>query len=242
VINRETLSLGSLKLEITESVIMRQPQKAAKILQQLRTLGVGLACDDFGTGFSSLSSLRDFPFDTLKIDRSFIDPETYDDRSAAIITTITELAHRLNMVVVAEGIETQDQIDNLAALNIDLGQGYLIGQPMTATDVADLLRALPNVPAPAAALTSQFELPENAATTVIEDDETESPLRRSLPKFIDDQDEEEEFVPELLPSIFAMPKPGAATKAKAKPVKKAAKKPVKKLAKRGKKPASRKSR
>ncbi len=237
VINRETLSLGSLKLEITESVIMRHPQKAAKILQSLRTLGVGLACDDFGTGFSSLSSLRDFPFDTLKIDRSFIDPDTYDARSATIISTITDLAHRLGMTVVAEGIEEQDQIDNLAALNCDLGQGYLIGQPMTATEVADLLQVLQHK------LSSNEQILNNYAASTSRDPapaivdvpepSDQLPLRRNMPTFVDDQDEEEDFVPELLPSIFSVPKLGsvkpkkrAVTKKKA--VKRAKTKPAKK--------------
>ena len=211
VINRETLSLGSLKIEVTESVIMRQPQKAAKLLQQLRSLGVGLSCDDFGTGFSSLSSLRDFPFDTLKIDRSFIDPETYDDRSATIIATITDLAHRLNMVVVAEGIETQDQIDNLALLGCDLGQGYLIGQPITATEVAAILQVLPRKIVSDSEMYQQ-QMPEVAeeimAVAKSSDPRDERPLRRNLPVYIGDQDEEDGFVPELLPSIFAVPRMG----------------------------------
>ena len=211
VINRETLSLGSLKIEVTESVIMRQPQKAAKLLQQLRSLGVGLSCDDFGTGFSSLSSLRDFPFDTLKIDRSFIDPETYDDRSATIIATITDLAHRLNMVVVAEGIETQDQIDNLALLGCDLGQGYLIGQPITATEVAAILQVLPRKIVSDSEIYQQ-QMPEVAeeimAVAKSSDPRDELPLRRNLPVYIGDQDEEDGFVPELLPSIFAVPRMG----------------------------------
>ena len=237
VINRETLSLGSLKLEITESVIMRQPQKAAKILQSLRTLGVGIVCDDFGTGFSSLSSLRDFPFDTLKIDRSFIDPDTYDDRSATIISTITELAHRLGMTVVAEGIEEQDQIDNLALLNCDLGQGYLIGQPMTANEVAELLQVLQHkILSNEQALshyvtsTSIDPIPEVINEPVLSD---QSPLRRNMPIFVDDQDEEEEFVPELLPSIFSVPKLGSTkpkkrTMTTKKPVKRVNPKPAKK--------------
>ena len=132
VLERESLEAGSLKLEITETVIMRQPERAANILRQLQAMGVGLACDDFGTGFSSLASLRDFPFDTLKIDRSFIAPDNFTDRNGKIITSITALARSLNMAVVAEGIETQEQIDNLAALGCGLGQGYLIGVPETA--------------------------------------------------------------------------------------------------------------
>ena len=233
-INRETLSLGSLKLEITESVIMRQPQKAAKILQQLRTLGVGLACDDFGTGFSSLSSLRDFPFDTLKIDKSFIDPETYDDRSATIIKTITELAHRLSMTVVAEGIEQQDQIDNLALLGCDLGQGYLIGQPKTAVEVAQSLQVLQqklsNDVEPEESFVSSFQPAYISEPTKNLKTSDESPLRRNLPIFVDDQDDEEDFVPELLPSIFSVPKSKPPRPKKPKPAaikKTAQKKPAK---------------
>ena len=210
VINRETLSLGSLKIEITESVVMRQPQQIAKLLQQLRNMGVGLSCDDFGTGFSSLSSLRDFPFDTLKIDRSFIDPETYDDRSATIITTITDLAHRLNMVVVAEGIENQDQIDNLAVLGCDLGQGYLIGQPITATEVATMLQVLPQK------ILSAFETPTTVPSFAPQYlHPPEFPLRRSLPIFSDGEEIEEDDVPEILPSIFSVPRPGTHTVKKA---------------------------
>jgi diguanylate cyclase (GGDEF)-like protein/PAS domain S-box-containing protein len=236
VINRETLSLGSLKIEVTESVIMRQPQKAAKLLQQLRSLGVGLSCDDFGTGFSSLSSLRDFPFDTLKIDRSFIDPETYDDRSATIISTITDLAHRLNMVVVAEGIESQDQIDNMAMLGCDLGQGYLIGQPITATEVAAILQVLPRKIVSDSELYQQ-QMPqlreEVISVAKSSDRRDELPLRRNLPVYIGDEDEDGDFVPELLPSIFAVPRMGEVQPKKRvapskKPIKRAKPKPTKK--------------
>jgi diguanylate cyclase (GGDEF)-like protein/PAS domain S-box-containing protein len=233
VINRETLSLGSLKIEITESVVMRQPQKMAKLLQQLRSIGVGLSCDDFGTGFSSLSSLRDFPFDTLKIDRSFIDPETYDDRSATIIATITDLAHRLNMVVVAEGIETQDQIDNLAMLGCDLGQGYLMGQPITATEVAAKLQVLPRkiISDNELYLQQLPDVPDIVATVARSSDpRQELPLRRNLPVFIGDTVEEGDDVPELLPSIFAVGRMGEIP-----PKKKhaAAKKPVKRAKTKG---------
>ena len=252
VINRETLSLGSLKIEVTESVIMRQPQKTAKLLQQLRSIGVGLSCDDFGTGFSSLSSLRDFPFDTLKIDRSFIDPEIYDDRSATIITTITDLAHRLNMAVVAEGIENQDQIDNLALLGCDLGQGYLIGQPITATEVAAMLQVLPRKVADDLEILEQGMLP-NLPTRMAGKDifnisiadnlmqiapASQSPLRRNMPIFIGDESEEGDNVPELLPSIFSVPRTPAA-----KPKKVVRKPPTKVATKRAKpKPAKKRGR
>lgn len=143
IMERESLAPGRLKLEITESVIMHQPNRVADLFRQLRRLGVGLACDDFGTGFSNLASLRDLPFDTLKLDRSFIAAEDFGDRSRTIITTITDLANRLGMVVVAEGIERQLQVEQLLALGCDLGQGYLIGLPLSAAEVSDQMSIMP---------------------------------------------------------------------------------------------------
>ncbi|MBG1233414.1 putative bifunctional diguanylate cyclase/phosphodiesterase [Aestuariivirga litoralis] len=142
VLEREQPEPGSLKIEITETVIMRQPERSAKVLRQLRSLGLGLACDDFGTGFSSLASLRDLPFDMLKIDRSFIAGGDFEERNAKIIGSITALAAGLGMGVVAEGIETQAQIDALAALGCTLGQGYLLGMPENA-EAATLLLSRP---------------------------------------------------------------------------------------------------
>ncbi len=132
VLDKESLEHSSLKIEITETVIMRQPERSASVMKQLRGMGVSLACDDFGTGFSSLASLRDFPFDTLKLDRSFVLGEDFEERNATIISSIATLAQSLGMVVVAEGIETQQQIDMLAALGCTLGQGYFLGVPETA--------------------------------------------------------------------------------------------------------------
>ena len=139
ILDRENLVPGSLKIEVTETMIMRQPERSAKLMQQLQGMGVGLACDDFGTGFSSLASLRDFPFDTLKIDRSFLTEDGLDERNAKIVSSITALARSLNMAVVAEGLETQAQIDKLAELGCGLGQGYLIGIPEPAEQAATRL-------------------------------------------------------------------------------------------------------
>jgi diguanylate cyclase (GGDEF)-like protein len=220
IIEREGLKPNSLKIEVTESVIMRHPERATRLFERLRALGVGLACDDFGTGYSNLSSIRDLPFDTLKIDRSFLTPESFDTRSSMIITTITELAHGLGMVVVAEGIETQNQIDRMAELGCDLGQGYLIGEPMAAREISELLSATPkfnvNMPVPIAAPTPEPGLAPMA------------PRTRSL---------FDPPVPELevLPSIFSLqskPKPVPQKKTKAKtPAKRPAKKPAKKITK-----------
>ena len=143
VVEREGLRAHSLKIEITESVLMRQPERAKYILEQLQSLGVGLACDDFGTGFSSLASIRDLPFDTLKLDRTFIAPSGLDQRSEHVIAGIAEMAHGLGMTVVAEGIEAQDQLDRLAELGCDLGQGFLIGMAVEAKDVSNHLAVLP---------------------------------------------------------------------------------------------------
>jgi diguanylate cyclase (GGDEF)-like protein len=214
VINRESLSADSLKIEVTESVIMRHPERAAKLFDRLRSMGVGIACDDFGTGFSNFSSLRNLPFDTLKLDRSFIAPESFDQRSGKIITTITELAHSLGMLVVAEGIEDQDQRDRLLLLGCDLGQGFFIGQPMPSTEVTDMLAVLPRI------------IAQNTPLEI----SSRKPVERLAPmaaRRVLLNDEE----PEELPSIFAMSPPvietvkPAAKKAKPKlPAKKAKRK------------------
>jgi hypothetical protein len=109
----------------------------------VKQLGVGLACDDFGTGYSSLSSLRHLPFDTLKVDRSFVSPEAEDEKAAIILQSIVSLAHDLGLTIVAEGIEDQAQVDRLVDLECDYGQGFFIGQPMTAKQVGESLTSMP---------------------------------------------------------------------------------------------------
>jgi len=201
VLERENLIVGSLKLEVTETVIMRQPERSARILQQLQAMGIGLACDDFGTGFSSLSSLRDFPFDTLKIDRSFLTPEGPDQRNAKIISSITALASSLGMAVVAEGIETQAQIDRLAELGCGLGQGYLIGMPEPA-DQAGARLLHDRMPAPPPSLFAPLPLPELSRTQSLYEPVGGPPVisaPRQLPLVEDLKGQLEE-----LPSIFTL--------------------------------------
>jgi diguanylate cyclase (GGDEF)-like protein len=224
ILGREGLNANSLKIEVTESVIMRHPERAARLFERLRSLGVGLACDDFGTGFSSLSSLRDLPFDTLKIDRSFIVPESFDHRSGMIITTITELAHSLGMVVVAEGIENQNQVDRLAQLGCDLGQGYLIGQAMATADVTDMLAVLPRIIAKTASNFEKMNLLEVAALTPAPGHAPLAPRR-----VVETEDE-----PEELPSIFSVPKKSAppSVKSKKKPIARTQPKAVKRTKRR----------
>ena len=145
VINREGLRPNALKIEITESVAMHHADRARAFIQRLQALGVGVACDDFGTGFSSLASLRDLPFDTLKIDRSFLSPEAIEGRGGIILDSVVALAHNLGMLVVGEGIESDAQVLRLQDMGCDLGQGFHLGEPMMARQVQDLLAVLPVV-------------------------------------------------------------------------------------------------
>ncbi|MFL6255105.1 MAG: putative bifunctional diguanylate cyclase/phosphodiesterase [Pyrinomonadaceae bacterium] len=133
------LKAANLKLEITESMVMENFDTAIDMLTQLRILGVGLSIDDFGTGYSSLSYLHRFPIDTLKIDRSFVTQMTDNSENAEIVRTIVTLARSLDMEVVAEGVETADQLRQLGDLGCDYGQGYLFSRPVGAGQAAELL-------------------------------------------------------------------------------------------------------
>ena len=120
-----------LHLEVTESVVIDNPEAAAKLLERLRATGVGISLDDFGTGYSSLSSLRQFPFDTLKIDRSFISTNG-DRRNDEIVRTISNLARILGMDVTVEGLESAGQVERMRALGIDYAQGFYFSPPVDA--------------------------------------------------------------------------------------------------------------
>jgi c-di-GMP-specific phosphodiesterase len=115
---------GALKLEITESDIMRDPEYAAKVLQSLRDAGAGLALDDFGTGFSSLSYLTRLPFDTLKIDRYFVRTMATNEGSDKIVRSVVNLGRDLDLEVVAEGVENAVMARRLLQIGCDYGQGY----------------------------------------------------------------------------------------------------------------------
>jgi predicted signal transduction protein with EAL and GGDEF domain len=137
---RETgLDPHSLKLEITETVVMENIETATQTLEQLRALGVELSIDDFGTGYSSLSYLQRFPVSTLKIDRSFVSRMTESDGTAEIVRTITKLAQNLGMDVVAEGVETEGQRARLEDFECEFGQGYFFSRPMDVGDAEALL-------------------------------------------------------------------------------------------------------
>ena len=130
-----------LKLEITESMLMKDPDRAGRILEACREHGMGIAVDDFGTGYSSLSYLSTLPITKLKIDRCFVKAMTTDPTSRKIVNTIRFLARELNIPVVAEGIESEAEAMALEALKCEYGQGYLFGRPMPASDALLLLRA-----------------------------------------------------------------------------------------------------
>ncbi|MEJ7618955.1 MAG: EAL domain-containing protein [Pyrinomonadaceae bacterium] len=140
---RETgLDPQSLKLEITESAVMENIDAALALLQRLHALGLSLSIDDFGTGHSSLSYLQRFPIGTLKIDRSFVSRMAESSESAEIVRTIIALAQNLKMVVVAEGIETAEQLIQLRNLTCQLGQGYYFSRPVDAPAAGQLFHAL----------------------------------------------------------------------------------------------------
>jgi EAL domain-containing protein (putative c-di-GMP-specific phosphodiesterase class I) len=134
------ISSRQLGLEMTESSLIPNVRIAMEVLGSLRRLGVSLLMDDFGTGYSSLNNLHAFPFDVLKIDRSFVVRMTEGEQPLQIVRTIIELARVMGMEVVAEGIETSEQYRLLREMQCRYGQGYLFARPMTAEAVTELLR------------------------------------------------------------------------------------------------------
>jgi diguanylate cyclase (GGDEF)-like protein len=138
ILDETHLDPNCLKLEITESVVMENAEAAISMLVRMKALGVRLSIDDFGTGYSSLSYLHRFPVDTLKIDRSFVNQISVSGENAEIVRTIKTLASNLGMDVVAEGVETLEQMRRLEELECEYGQGYLFSQPLE-RDAAEVL-------------------------------------------------------------------------------------------------------
>lgn len=132
---------GTLVLEVTETLMMNDPERAAAILASLKGLGVEIALDDFGTGYSSMAYLKTFPVDVIKIDRSFVSGIDADPRNEAIVRAVTDLGHGLGLAVLAEGIETEGEREVLARIGCDLAQGYLFGRPTPAEGLTALLES-----------------------------------------------------------------------------------------------------
>jgi diguanylate cyclase (GGDEF)-like protein len=209
LIAREGVLPYAVKIEITESVVMRYPERARQLVRRLRTMGIGVACDDFGTGFSNLASLRELAFDTLKMDRSFLADSALDGRGGIILQSVVNMAHSLGMAVVAEGIESEEQARSLVALGCELGQGYVLGQPMPPREVHGMLAVLPR----------QIEQSAQIAYQ-------QAPVE---PLAEDAEWEDEVYEPESLPSLFDVY--AARDSRGKKPVKKTAKKKPKPKAK-----------
>jgi hypothetical protein len=142
VVGRNVLARGTLRLEITESLVMENPEQATHILAQLKDAGAGLALDDFGTGYSSLSYLDRFPFDVIKIDRSLVQASSGDAAGSPIIRSVVALSHELGKRVVAEGIESSEHAAFLRSIGCEMAQGYYYGEPMPERDVLHLLRLI----------------------------------------------------------------------------------------------------
>lgn len=138
-LDRYQLSGEELNIEITESVVMDNPEQIADKLSQIKQLGIGIHMDDFGTGHSSLSCLHRFPIDVLKIDQSFVSTMDSNPEYEAIVFAIISLAHNLNVKVIAEGIETEQQLQQLRDLGCDYGQGYFFAKPKPTSEIASVL-------------------------------------------------------------------------------------------------------
>jgi EAL domain-containing protein (putative c-di-GMP-specific phosphodiesterase class I) len=146
ILERCELSASHLELEITESLLMAHVGKEQQLFETLAALGVRLAIDDFGTGYSSLSYLRRFPIDTLKIDRSFVIDIPEDADNAAITEAIVRLGQSLRLDLVAEGVETKEQLEYLGSIGCKKIQGFFFSRPLPAEEMSRLLERQPLKP------------------------------------------------------------------------------------------------
>jgi EAL domain-containing protein (putative c-di-GMP-specific phosphodiesterase class I) len=145
VLRENDVDASSLRLELTESILMEDPAGTALILEKLKGIGVGLKIDDFGTGYSSLSYLCRLPFDTLKIDRSFVQDMGEGRDGAEIVKAVMSLAAGLRLSVVAEGVETREQAEQLRGLGCHYAQGFYFSRPVEAEAAARLLARDPQL-------------------------------------------------------------------------------------------------
>ena len=139
VVEEAHLPASLFELELTEGVLMQDVEGGQRSLRALKEFGFALAVDDFGTGYCSLSYLKRFPLDTLKVDRTFVNEATVDAEDAAIVRAIIGLGHNLGLTLVAEGVETDEQLQFLRAAGCDMVQGYLLSRAIPADAFARLL-------------------------------------------------------------------------------------------------------
>ena len=176
ILARHKLAAKYIELELTESLVMRDPEEAAQTMDALRNRGFRIALDDFGTGYSSLAYLRRFPFDAVKIDRTFVNDIIRNPGDAAIATAVIAMAHRLNLEVVAEGVETEGQLHFLRQHDCDHIQGFYFSRPVPVEAFADMLRTRK-------AISFEHEAPvDETRTLLIVDDEPgiRAALQRTL--------------------------------------------------------------
>ncbi|HYC59414.1 MAG TPA: EAL domain-containing protein, partial [Thermoanaerobaculia bacterium] len=140
ILNETGFPAGSLELEITESSAMQSPETSIRTLYELKKLGIRISLDDFGTGHSSLSYLKRFPIDTLKIDQSFVHDITSEPDTAAIVTAIVAMAHSLRLNVIAEGVEYAEQANFLRHHGCDQMQGFLMTPPISSAEFLQFVR------------------------------------------------------------------------------------------------------
>ncbi|HVE45360.1 MAG TPA: EAL domain-containing protein [Acidimicrobiales bacterium] len=179
-LTRSGMAPGQLCLEITESVLLEDANRSARALEQLKALGVRIGVDDFGTGFSSLTYLKRFPVDTLKIDRSFVEGLGQDQEDRAIVASVVDLAHAFGLTTIAEGVETLEQLDELRTIGCEQGQGYLWSPPLSAEEAEGWIRARSQEPAllpPRRALGERRGPSAGQRILIVEDDPA---LRRLL--------------------------------------------------------------
>ena len=140
ILAENELPAETLDLEITESLLMTDREIAVQVLSELRMQGISISIDDFGTGYSSLGRLKSLPLDTLKIDRSFITDVTTDPNSASLVLALVTLAHNLGLKVIAEGVETEEQLNFLKLIRCDEYQGYLLSKPVPRSEFLELVK------------------------------------------------------------------------------------------------------
>ncbi|MGE3067510.1 MAG: putative bifunctional diguanylate cyclase/phosphodiesterase [Hyphomicrobiaceae bacterium] len=140
ILGKSGMPRGALRLEITESLLMENPEQATQVLSQLMAAGAGLSIDDFGAGYSSLSYLHQFPFDTMKVDRGLVQAGSGEGAGSVIMRSIVALAHELGKKVVAEGVETEDDAALLRSIGCEYAQGFYYGEPMGEREVHGLLK------------------------------------------------------------------------------------------------------